>query len=144
VCKVANAIHAAHLAQRIRRALARPIQVGAQQLSVTASVGIAVSTPATADADRLLRSPTTACTREAQLAPGRRRNSNWVVDQQPVASDRQRLLQFLPQLRVSSRSTCMAAPPPRHRRSRGPLGRSDDARMEPSAMGLTISTRLLS
>ncbi|HKT03902.1 MAG TPA: sensor domain-containing diguanylate cyclase [Rugosimonospora sp.] len=55
VCKVANAIHAAHLAQRIRRALARPIQVGTHRLSVTASVGIAVSTPASADADRLLR-----------------------------------------------------------------------------------------
>lgn len=55
VCKVANAIHADHLAQRIRRALARPIVVAGQSLSVTASVGIAVSTPATADADRLLR-----------------------------------------------------------------------------------------
>jgi diguanylate cyclase (GGDEF)-like protein len=55
VCKVANAIHAAHLAQRIRRALARPIQVGAARLCVTASVGIAVSTPASSDADRLLR-----------------------------------------------------------------------------------------
>lgn len=55
VCRVANAIHAAHLAQRIRRALARPIQVGSQTLGVTASVGIAVSTPNSADADRLLR-----------------------------------------------------------------------------------------
>lgn len=55
VCEVANAIHAAHLAQRIRRALARPIQVGTQTVSVTASVGIAVATPSTTDADRLLR-----------------------------------------------------------------------------------------
>jgi diguanylate cyclase (GGDEF)-like protein/PAS domain S-box-containing protein len=55
VCEVANAIHAAHLAQRIRRALARPIEVGAQTVSVTASVGIAVATPSTTDADRLLR-----------------------------------------------------------------------------------------
>ncbi len=55
VCKVANEIHASHMAQRIRRALARPIQVGMRSVSVTASVGIAVSTPASADADRLLR-----------------------------------------------------------------------------------------
>jgi diguanylate cyclase (GGDEF)-like protein/PAS domain S-box-containing protein len=55
LCRVANAIHAAHLAQRIRRSLARPIQVGTQILTVTASVGIAVATAASEDAERLLR-----------------------------------------------------------------------------------------
>ncbi|MEN3306666.1 MAG: hypothetical protein V7603_2868 [Micromonosporaceae bacterium] len=87
VCKVANAIHAAHLAQRIRRALARPIQVGAQKLSVTASVGIAVSTPATADADRLLRfADHRMYTEKRNSPPGRRREQTLaVVDQQPVA-----------------------------------------------------------
>jgi diguanylate cyclase (GGDEF)-like protein/PAS domain S-box-containing protein len=74
VSKVANAIHAAHLAQRIRRALARPIQVGTQLLSVTASVGIAVSTPATADADRLLRfADHRMYTDKRNSLPGRRR-----------------------------------------------------------------------
>jgi diguanylate cyclase (GGDEF)-like protein len=55
VCRVANAIHADYLARRIRQALARPITVGQQTVGVTASVGIAVSTPGTVDADRLLR-----------------------------------------------------------------------------------------
>ncbi len=55
LCRVANAIHAAHLAQRIRRSLARPIAVGPQTLTVTASVGIAVSTASGTSADRLLR-----------------------------------------------------------------------------------------
>ncbi|MBO0869023.1 MAG: sensor domain-containing diguanylate cyclase [Micromonosporaceae bacterium] len=55
VCRVANAIHADYLARRIRQALARPIVVGRQTVGVTASVGIAVSTPGAADADRLLR-----------------------------------------------------------------------------------------
>src|SRR5262249_53570453 len=44
VCRVANVIHADHLAERIRRALARPIEVGSLRVSVTASVGVAVST----------------------------------------------------------------------------------------------------
>jgi diguanylate cyclase (GGDEF)-like protein/PAS domain S-box-containing protein len=73
VCKVANAIHAAHLAQRIRRAVARPMQVGTQRVSVTASVGIAVSTPASVDADRLLRfADHRMYTEKHNSAPGRR------------------------------------------------------------------------
>jgi diguanylate cyclase (GGDEF)-like protein len=55
LCRVANTIHAAHLAQRIRRALSRPIQVGKETLAVSASVGIAVSTGSSTDAERLLR-----------------------------------------------------------------------------------------
>jgi diguanylate cyclase (GGDEF)-like protein/PAS domain S-box-containing protein len=75
VCKVANAIHAAHLAERIRRALARPIQVGTQRVSVTASVGIAVSEPASADADRLLRfADHRMYTDKRNVPPGRRRS----------------------------------------------------------------------
>ncbi len=82
VCRVANAIHAAHVAQRIRRALARPIRVGAHSLQVTASVGIAVSTPATADADRLLRfADHRMYTDKRNSMPTRRR------DRPPVAAD---------------------------------------------------------
>jgi diguanylate cyclase (GGDEF)-like protein len=75
VSKVANAIHAAHLAQRIRRAVARPIQVGAQRLGVTASVGIAVATAGTTDADRLLRfADHRMYTDKRNSLPGRRRD----------------------------------------------------------------------
>jgi diguanylate cyclase (GGDEF)-like protein/PAS domain S-box-containing protein len=55
LCKVANSIHAAHLAQRIRRSLGLPIRVGRHTVRVTASVGIAVSNGGPASADRLLR-----------------------------------------------------------------------------------------
>jgi diguanylate cyclase (GGDEF)-like protein len=55
LCRVANTIHAAHLAQRIRRALSRPIQIGKETVTVSASVGIAVSTGSSTDAERLLR-----------------------------------------------------------------------------------------
>jgi diguanylate cyclase (GGDEF)-like protein/PAS domain S-box-containing protein len=55
LCKVANSIHAAHLAQRIRRSLGLPIRVGRHTVRVTASVGIAVSNGGAASADRLLR-----------------------------------------------------------------------------------------
>jgi diguanylate cyclase (GGDEF)-like protein/PAS domain S-box-containing protein len=55
LCRVANSIHAAHLAQRIRRSLGLPIRVGGHTVRVTASVGIAVSNGGAASADRLLR-----------------------------------------------------------------------------------------
>jgi diguanylate cyclase (GGDEF)-like protein/PAS domain S-box-containing protein len=55
LCRVANSIHAAHLAQRIRRSLGLPIRVGRNTVRVTASVGIAVSNGGAASADRLLR-----------------------------------------------------------------------------------------
>ena len=55
LCRVANSIHAAHLAQRIRRSLGLPIRVGRHTVRVTASVGIAVSAGGAASADRLLR-----------------------------------------------------------------------------------------
>jgi diguanylate cyclase (GGDEF)-like protein len=55
LCRVANSIHAAHLAQRIRRSLGLPIRVGRHTVRVTASVGIAVSNGGAASADRLLR-----------------------------------------------------------------------------------------
>jgi diguanylate cyclase (GGDEF)-like protein/PAS domain S-box-containing protein len=55
LCRVANSIHAAHLAQRIRRNLGLPIRVGGHTVRVTASVGIAVSNGGAASADRLLR-----------------------------------------------------------------------------------------
>jgi len=55
LCRVANSIHAAHLAQRIRRSLGLPIRVGGHTVRITASVGIAVSNGGAASADRLLR-----------------------------------------------------------------------------------------
>jgi diguanylate cyclase (GGDEF)-like protein/PAS domain S-box-containing protein len=55
VSKVANHIHGAHIQDRIRRALSRPIQAGNQKVAVSASVGIAMSAAGSADADRLLR-----------------------------------------------------------------------------------------
>jgi diguanylate cyclase (GGDEF)-like protein/PAS domain S-box-containing protein len=55
LCRVANSIHAAHLAQRVRRNLGLPIRVGRHTVRVTASVGIAVSNGEAASADRLLR-----------------------------------------------------------------------------------------
>jgi diguanylate cyclase (GGDEF)-like protein/PAS domain S-box-containing protein len=55
LCRVANSIHAAHLAQRIRRSLGLPIRVGRHTVRVTASVGIAVSAGGAASVDRLLR-----------------------------------------------------------------------------------------
>jgi diguanylate cyclase (GGDEF)-like protein/PAS domain S-box-containing protein len=55
LCRVANSIHAAHLAQRVRRSLGLPIRVGRHTVRITASVGIAVSNGEAASADRLLR-----------------------------------------------------------------------------------------
>jgi diguanylate cyclase (GGDEF)-like protein len=56
LCRVANAIHASHLAQRVRRSLGLPIRVvGGETVRVTASIGIAVSSSGSASADRLLR-----------------------------------------------------------------------------------------
>jgi diguanylate cyclase (GGDEF)-like protein len=78
LCRVANAIHAAHLAQRIRRSLARPIMVGSQTLTVTASVGIAVSTAGGTSADRLLRFADHRMYTDKRHSPGGRRRSDQV------------------------------------------------------------------
>jgi diguanylate cyclase (GGDEF)-like protein/PAS domain S-box-containing protein len=80
LCRVANPIHASHLAQRIRRSLARPIQVGTQILAVTASVGIAVATAASEDAERLLRFADHRMYTDKRYAPVTRRQ-----DQPPTA-----------------------------------------------------------
>jgi diguanylate cyclase (GGDEF)-like protein/PAS domain S-box-containing protein len=55
LCRVANSIHAAHLAARVRRSLGLPIRVGRHTVRVTASVGIALTDGEASSADRLLR-----------------------------------------------------------------------------------------